>query len=94
MSFTSEQLQLITWLIPVPPLLSFALIVLFTNRSKLLSHTVAIALMALSWIMSWAVFFSVTFGRSNSVFSSATRLTAPLPRLWSSALAASVTVEK
>jgi len=38
MSFTPEQLQLITWLIPVPPLLSFALIVLFTNRSKLLSH--------------------------------------------------------
>ena len=25
MSFTPEQLQLITWLIPVPPLLSFAL---------------------------------------------------------------------
>ena len=42
MSFTPEQLQLMTWLIPVPPLLSFALIVLFTNRSKLLSHTVAI----------------------------------------------------
>ncbi|MEP7358796.1 MAG: proton-conducting transporter membrane subunit, partial [Anaerolineales bacterium] len=58
MSLTPEQLQLITWLIPVPPLLSFALIVLFTNRSKVLSHTVAIALMALSWVMSWAVFFS------------------------------------
>ena len=49
--------QQLTWLIPVPPLLSFALIVLFTNRSKVVSHTVAIGLMAVSWVISWVVFF-------------------------------------
>jgi NADH-quinone oxidoreductase subunit L len=49
----------LTWLIPVPPLLAFFLIVLFTNRSKGLSHTVAIGMMALSWIASWLVFFNV-----------------------------------
>jgi NADH-quinone oxidoreductase subunit L len=58
MFLTPEQSQTLTWLIPLPPLLSFALIVLFTNRSKALSHSVAIGLMALSWVMSWAVFFS------------------------------------
>src|SRR5579859_673297 len=50
--------QQLTWLIPLPPLLSFALIVLFTNRSKLLSHTLAIGLMAVSWVISWVVFFN------------------------------------
>jgi NADH-quinone oxidoreductase subunit L len=54
MNLTTE---LLVWLIPVPPLLAFALIVLFTNRSKGLSHSVAIGLMALSWVMSWWVFF-------------------------------------
>jgi NADH-quinone oxidoreductase subunit L len=51
-------LPLLTWLIPLPPLLSFALIVLFAHRSKVLSHTIAVGLMALSWAMSWVVFFS------------------------------------
>jgi NADH-quinone oxidoreductase subunit L len=60
-------LPLLTWLIPAPPLLAFFLIVLFTNRSKGLSHTVAIGMMALSWVFSWLVFFQVigreSFGR-------------------------------
>ena len=54
MNFSSEQLA---WLIPLPPLLAFAIIVLFTNRSKAVSHTVAIGMMALSWLASWLVFF-------------------------------------
>src|SRR5689334_15651768 len=58
MSFTIDQLHNLTWLIPLPPLLSFALIVLFANRSKVLSHTIAIGLMGLSWVMSWIVFFN------------------------------------
>jgi NADH-quinone oxidoreductase subunit L len=58
MPFTIEQIQTFTWLIPLPPLLSFVLIVLFTNRSKILSHTVAIGLMGFSWVLSWIVFFS------------------------------------
>jgi NADH-quinone oxidoreductase subunit L len=43
-------------LIPLPPLLAFGLIVLFTNRSKALSHTIAITAAALSWAGSMVVF--------------------------------------
>ena len=45
MPFSPEQIQTFTWLIPRPSLLSLALIVLFANRSKILSHTIAIGLM-------------------------------------------------
>lgn len=49
--------ELITWLIPLPPLLAFFLIVLFTNRSKGLSHTIAVGAAFLSWLGSMVVFF-------------------------------------
>jgi len=45
------------WLIPLPPVLAFFLIVLFTNKSKALSHTVGVGAALLSWIGSWIVFF-------------------------------------
>jgi len=45
------------WLIPLPPVLAFFLIVLFTNKSKALSHTVGVGAAILSWIGSWIVFF-------------------------------------
>ncbi len=71
MSFTPEQL---TWLIPLPPLVAFGLIVLVTNRSKALSHTIAIGLMALSWVMSWIVFGTTLgiehFGAEDAVITS------------------------
>ncbi len=35
-------IELLIWLIPLPPILAFFLIVLFTNRNKALSHSVAI----------------------------------------------------
>ncbi|MCI0521858.1 MAG: NADH-quinone oxidoreductase subunit L [Chloroflexi bacterium] len=44
------------WLIPLPPLLAFFLIVLFTNRSKALSHTIAVGAAVLSWLGSMVVF--------------------------------------
>jgi len=44
------------WLLPLPPLVAFALIVLFTNRSKALSHTVAVGAAFLSWLGSMVVF--------------------------------------
>ncbi len=44
------------WLIPLPPLISFALIVLFTNKNKALSHTVAISAAFLSWLGAMIVF--------------------------------------
>jgi NADH-quinone oxidoreductase subunit L len=51
---TTETLIL---LLPLPPLLAFFLIVLFTNRSKSLSHTIAVGAAFLSWLGSMVVFF-------------------------------------
>ncbi|MEI7844810.1 MAG: NADH-quinone oxidoreductase subunit L [Chloroflexota bacterium] len=48
--------ETIIWLIPLPPLLAFFLIVLLTNRSKALSHSIGVAAAALSWIGSMVVF--------------------------------------
>src|SRR5512147_2552429 len=48
--------ETLIWLIPLPPLLAFALIVLFTNRSKWLSHTIAVGAAFLSWLGSMIVF--------------------------------------
>jgi NADH-quinone oxidoreductase subunit L len=47
-----ETLALLTWLIPVGPLLAFFLIVLFTNRNR-----------TLSWMLAWlAIFSSLALG--------------------------------
>jgi len=46
----------IIWLIPLPPVLAFFLIVLFTNKSKWLSHTIALGAASLSWLGSMVVF--------------------------------------
>jgi NADH-quinone oxidoreductase subunit L len=48
--------ELLIWLIPLPPLLAFFLIVLFTNRNKALSHSVAVGAALLSWLGSMIVF--------------------------------------
>jgi len=45
------------WLLPLPPVLAFFLIVLFTNKSKGLSHTIGVGAAALSWLGSMVVFF-------------------------------------
>src|SRR6266508_2433232 len=50
--------ETLIWLIPLPPLLAFGLIVLFTNRSKWLSHTIAVGAAFLSWLGSMIVFVS------------------------------------
>lgn len=47
------------WLIPVYPLLAFAIIVLGLNRSKKASAGLAIGAMALATLHSWAITFSV-----------------------------------
>jgi NADH-quinone oxidoreductase subunit L len=49
--------ETLTWLIPLPPILAFGLIVLFTNRSNKLSHTIAIGAMLISWGLAMAVFW-------------------------------------
>jgi NADH-quinone oxidoreductase subunit L len=55
---TPETLKLLVWLIPLPPALAFFLIVLFTNKSKALSHTVGVGAAALSWLGSMVVFIN------------------------------------
>jgi NADH-quinone oxidoreductase subunit L len=49
--------ETLIWLIPLPPALAFFLIVLFTNKSKALSHTVAVGAALLSWAGSMVVFW-------------------------------------
>jgi NADH-quinone oxidoreductase subunit L len=49
--------ETLIWLIPLPPVISFALIVLFTNKNKALSHSVAIGAALLSWFGAMVVFF-------------------------------------
>ena len=48
----------IVWLLPLPPFLAFVLIILFTNRHKALSHSLAVGSALLSWLGSMVVFFS------------------------------------
>jgi NADH-quinone oxidoreductase subunit L len=45
------------WLIPLPPLLAFFIIILFTNKGKALSHSIAVGASALSWLGSMVIFF-------------------------------------
>jgi NADH-quinone oxidoreductase subunit L len=49
--------ETLIWLIPLPPALAFFLIVLFTNKSKALSHSVGVGAAFLSWLASMVVFF-------------------------------------
>jgi len=50
-------LTLITWLIPVPPVLAFGLIVLFFNKWKRLSGSISILSMVASFVMAQIVFW-------------------------------------
>ena len=44
------------WLLPLPPLLAFFIIILFTNKNKALSHGIAVGAAGLSWLGSMIVF--------------------------------------
>ena len=48
--------ETLIWLIPLPPILAFFLIVLFTNKNKALSHTVAIGAALLSFLDAMYLF--------------------------------------
>jgi NADH-quinone oxidoreductase subunit L len=60
--------KLIIWLLPLPPLLAFFLIVLFTNKRKSLSHSLAVGAAGLSWLGSMFIFIRALgveeFGRN------------------------------
>lgn len=65
--------ETLIWLIPLPPLLAFFIIVLGTNPRKSLSHWVAIGAAGLSWLLSMVVFFTAITkeGLANTPFQSA-----------------------
>ena len=56
---THETLTILTWLIPVGPLLAFFLIMLFTNRSRTLSWVIAWAGVFVALILGWTVALNV-----------------------------------
>jgi NADH-quinone oxidoreductase subunit L len=56
----------LTWLIPLFPLAAFAIIVLWTNRNRLLSTWVAWIGIGLAWILGWIVFFQA-WGASEAL---------------------------
>jgi NADH-quinone oxidoreductase subunit L len=52
-----DTINMIIWLIPLPPLMAFFIILLFTNRNRALSHSIAIGAALLSWAGSMVIFF-------------------------------------
>lgn len=62
----------LTWLIPVLPLSAFAIIILFTQKNRKLSHSISIGAMSISWLIGWGVAFSAftaTHHEGHSFFS-------------------------
>ena len=55
-------IEIVAWLIPVPPLLAFGLIILFTNRSNRLSHIIGIGGMLIAWALAMSTFFYAVSG--------------------------------
>ncbi len=49
-------IESLIWLIPLPPALAFFLIVLFTNKNKARSHTLAVGAAFMAWLGSMIVF--------------------------------------
>lgn len=47
---------LLIWLLPLPPLLAFFIITLFTTKKRALSHTIGVGAAALSWLGSMVIF--------------------------------------
>ncbi|HEY54283.1 MAG TPA: NADH-quinone oxidoreductase subunit L [Caldilineae bacterium] len=52
----------LAWLIPLPTLIAFFLIILFTNKNKRLSSNIALAGVFTAWLLSWIVAFLAFFG--------------------------------
>ena len=53
-----EMSEMLTWLVPAPPLISFFVIILFTSRHRSMSHLVALFAMGLSLLFSWVIVFN------------------------------------
>ena len=52
MNMTPDMLRLLVWLIPVPPLVAFFVILLFTRGSKLVSDLVSVLAILLTWVIA------------------------------------------
>jgi NADH-quinone oxidoreductase subunit L len=52
-----EMTETLIWLVPLPPLLAFFLIVLFTNKNNRLSHRIAVGAAFLSWLGGMIIFW-------------------------------------
>jgi len=50
------ELEILTWLILLPPIVAFGLIVFFFNQSNRLSHSIAVGAMLISWGLAMVVF--------------------------------------
>ncbi len=50
------QPEILAWLIPLPPILAFFLIVLWAYRNNRLSHTIAVGSMLISWGLAMVLF--------------------------------------
>jgi len=51
--------EILTWLIPLPPLLAFFIIFLATYKNNKVSHTIAIGSAVISWLLSMVIFVYV-----------------------------------
>ncbi|MBN1310054.1 MAG: NADH-quinone oxidoreductase subunit L [Anaerolineae bacterium] len=52
MNISPQNLQILVWMIPVPPLVAFFAILLFTRGSKRVSDIVSIAAILLTWVLA------------------------------------------
>lgn len=50
-------IETLIWLVPLPPLLAFFLIMIFTHRNNALSHWLALGAAGLSWLAGMVIFF-------------------------------------
>ncbi|MEZ4716747.1 MAG: proton-conducting transporter membrane subunit [Caldilineaceae bacterium] len=48
----------LAWLVPIPPFLAFAAIILFLNKNKTVSALTAIGGAAISWLLGWPIAFA------------------------------------
>lgn len=55
-------LQLLVWLIPLPPFIAFVLIILLVNRWRSISHMLAVGMMGISFVLSQIVFWRAVLG--------------------------------
>jgi NADH-quinone oxidoreductase subunit L len=52
MNMSPQMLQLLVWLIPIPPIAAFFVILLFTRGNKLASDLVAVGAILLTWVIA------------------------------------------